>query len=518
MTVDLDFDNEPDYCFEWQFGGGTGGTTRAYVNPVRFDFLPIVELGIAMKENESKYLFTIGKLTPYGHFEITETALIHMGQFEYDDKNRAITGPVILNNGTFDQICRGSESDGDQNVNYFILGGHVKMPSFTPGSHVRTPVKSRHCAVNVLGGEIANFYLSGNYNANSTNEGNPHCYIDGGKLDFVASGAKEQIVGDVFWKIDHANIREFYGGGINADKRVKGSIDITINRSKVTKFCGGPQFGDMESGKTVTTNATGTTFGVFYGAGNGGTCYSQYEQTDATSSNPNSHDWETVTNNNTTGNLKNYTALKYRNKATGYHAKYELEMINSSAGTMNNAVCRTYMYSAQFATTNTGNVTSTLSDCTIEGDFYGGGLLGGVSGNVTSTLSGNTVVQGDVYGAGYGIAELTVDVLPKGYTPPKRDANTAVITAPQYPDATTYYWTHDTTFGSTTLSTSSPAIQNPNGDGKNYLYTEISLDNLGTVTGNATLNIQGNTEIHGDVFGGGDKGVVNGSTEVNIEN
>lgn len=516
MTVDLDFDNEPDYCFEWQFGGGSQGVTRAYINPVRFDFLPIVELGIAMKENASKYLFSIGKVTPYGHFEVTETALIHMGQFEYDDQNRTEEGPVILNNGTFDQICRGSESSDNQHVNYFILGGHVKMPSFTPGAHVRKKVKSRHCAVNVLGGEFEYFYLSGNYRDDPTNVGDPHCYIDGGKLDFVASGAKEQIVGDVFWKIDHAYIGEFYGGGINANKRVKGNISTTINRSKVTKFCGGPQFGDMESGKTVTTSATGTTFGVFYGAGNGGTCYSQYDQSDVTSSSPNNYNWET--NNNSSGKLANYTALKYINKATGYHAKYELEMINSSAGTMNNAVCRTYMYSAQFATTNTGHVTSTLTDCTIEGNFFGGGLLGGVNGNVTSTLMGNTVVQGNAYGAGYGVADLTVDVLPKGYTPPKRDENTAVITAPQYPDATTYYWTHDTTFGSTTLSTSSPAILNPNGDGKNYLYTEIPLDNLGTVTGDVFLTIDGTTTVTGNVYGGGESSTVGGNITVNIKN
>ena len=517
MTVDLDFDNEPDYCFEWQFGGGAQGVTRAWINPVRFDFLPIVELGIAMKENGSKYLFAIGKLTPYGHFEITETALIHMGQFEYDDKNRNVAGPVILNNGTFDQICRGSESDDDQNVNYFILGGHVKMPSFTPGSHVRTAKKSRHCAVNVLGGEITYFYLSGNYNANPTNEGNPHCYIDGGKLDFVASGAKEQIVGDVFWEIDHAYIGEFYGGGISADKHVKGNISITINRSKVTKFCGGPQFGDMESGKTVTTEATGTTFGVFYGAGNGGTCYSQFYTSDFTSANP---DWETV-NLNVSGGMNQYIA--YTHISQGYHAKYELEMINSSAGTMNNAVCRTYMYAAQFATTNTGDVTSTLTDCTIEGNFFGGGLLGGVMGNVKSTLLGQTVVRGSVYGGGYGIADLTVDVLPKGntestkYTAPQRDANTSVITAPQYPTPTTYIWTHNTTFGNTTLSTSSPAIINPNGDGKNYLYTEIALDDLGKISGNVKLTIKGNTRVEGNVFGGGDNGVVQGSTEVNIE-
>lgn len=514
MTVDLDFDNEPDYCFEWQFGGGSQGVTRAWINPVRFDFLPIVELGIAMKENASKYLFSIGKVTPYGHFEITETALIHMGQFEYDDQKRTEAGPVILNNGTFDQICRGSESSDNQHVNYFILGGHVKMPSFTPGAHVRKKVKSRHCAVNVLGGEFEYFYLSGNYRDDPTNEGNPHCYIDGGKLDFVASGAKEQIVGDVFWKIDHAYIGEFYGGGINANKRVKGNISTTINRSKVTKFCGGPQFGDMESGKTVTTSATGTTFGVFYGAGNGGTCYSQFYSSDFTTNNP---DWETVKDNEK-GGMNKYVPYTYINRSQGYHAKYELEMINSSAGTMNNAVCRTYMYAAQFATTNTGDVESTLTDCTIEGNFFGGGLLGGVSGNLTSTLKGNTVVQGNAYGAGYGIADLTVEVLPKGYTAPTRDENTSVITAPQYPDATTYYWTHDTTFGSTTLSTSSPAILNPNGDGKNYLYTEISLDNLGAVTGNATLNIEGNTVIHGNVFGGGDQGVVEGSTEVNIVN
>ena len=522
MTVDLDFDNEPDYCFEWQFGGGTQGVTRAWINPVRFDFLPIVELGIAMKENASKYLFSIGKVTPYGHFEVTETALIHMGQFEYDDQYRTEEGPVILNNGTFDQICRGSESSNNQHVNYFILGGHVKMPSFTPGSHVKKPIKSRHCAVNVLGGEIPYFYLSGNYITTPTNEGSPHCYIDGGKLDFVASGAKEQIVGDVVWKIDHGYIGEFFGGGINADKAVAGNIDITINRSKVwKKFCGGPQFGNMNNGKTVTTRATGTTFEVFYGAGNGGTCYSQYDQSDNTPENPNSYNWES------TGKLANYTALTYRNKATGYHAKYELEMINSSAGTMNNAVCRTYMYAAQFATTNTGTISSTLTDCTVETNFFGGGLLGGVNGSITSKLTGHTVVKGNVYGAGYGIANLTVDVLPKEtentYTPPTRNENTSVITPATYPTATTYTWTNNKTFGNTTLSTTSPAILNPNGDGENFLYTEISLDNLGTVTGAVTLTITDSSVIGttgdtttGHVFGGGDESEVDGSTTVNI--
>ena len=516
MTVDLDFDNEPDYCLEWQIGNGT---SRALISPVRFDFLPIVELGYAMKENGSTNLFAIGKLTPLGHFEVTETAIIHMGQFEFENENRKLEGPVILNNGVFEQISRGTQSGTGQHITYFIVGGHVKMPQFTPGSHVREGV-FRHCAVNVLGGEFAKFFLSGNFKADvKANKDNPHCYIDGGKLDFVASGGKEQIDGNVFWKIDHAYIGEFYGGGINSDKPVTGSIDISIDRSRVTKFCGGPQFGDMAKDMTVTTSATGTKFGVYYGAGNGGTCYSQFYTSDFTTDNP---DWETK-KDNVSGGMSTYSALTYRNKATGYHAKYELEMINSSAGTANNAVCRTYMYAAQFATTNTGNVTNTLTDCTVETDFFGGGLLGGVTGSVTSTLSGNTIIDGSVYGAGYGIAELTVDVLPKeGYTAPTRNANTAVISAPGYPTATTYYWTHNTSYGSATLSTSSPAILNPNGDGKNYLYTEISLDNLGTVTKNVTLTLKGNTKVgtsgtgH-NVYGGGDQSAVTGNTIVELE-
>ena len=44
MSVDLDFDEEPDYCLEWQLGKEM---TRQVIAPIRFDFLPVVELGIA---------------------------------------------------------------------------------------------------------------------------------------------------------------------------------------------------------------------------------------------------------------------------------------------------------------------------------------------------------------------------------------------------------------------------------------------------------------------------------------
>lgn len=514
MSVDLDFDNEPDYCLEWQLGQNT---TRAMISPVRFDFLPIVPLGYAMKEDGSKNLYTIGKMTPYNHFEVTETAFLNMGQFDYENKGRG-EGPIILNNGKFIQVYRGTDGSDDQHVTYWLLGGHVQMPCFSPGAHPNAGQKwkSRHCAVSVLGGEFEKFFLTGNYNSNVTpNVDDPHCYISGGKMDMVAAAAKEGINGSVYWKIDHAYIGEFYGGGITADKVVTGKINITIDRSRVRKFCGGPMFGDMATNMGVTTQATGTTFGVFYGAGNGGTNYMQYASTDATinvdeenGTDYNTYDWEE------NGNLKSYTPLTYRNKATGYHAKYELEMINSSAGTQDNAVNRTYLYAAQFATTNTGAVSSTLTDCTVTDNFYGAGNLGGVNGDVTSLLQGTTKVLGNVFGAGFSAQIPTVDIYSKEYTKPQRDVNTTVITPPVYPTPTTYTWTNETTIGETTLSKSSPDYTGPKG---NYLFTEVPLNNLGTVSGDVNLSIEGTCEIGGDVYGGGDESNVTGSTTINLK-
>ena len=56
-SVDLDFDNEPDFCFEWQF---SKGTTRLNLHPIRFDFLPVSPLGRAIRTGGA--LQTIGHL------------------------------------------------------------------------------------------------------------------------------------------------------------------------------------------------------------------------------------------------------------------------------------------------------------------------------------------------------------------------------------------------------------------------------------------------------------------------
>ncbi len=53
-------------------------------------------------------------------------------------------------------------------------------------------------------------------------------------------------------------------------------------------------------------------------------------------------------------------------------------------------------------------------------------------------------------------------------------------------------------------------------DGKWYCYTWNSLDDLGAVTGTATLTIDGTTTVAHSVYGGGEESAVGGNTVVNI--
>ena len=529
ISADFDLDDEPDYCLVWQLGTGTN---RQDICPIRFDFLPVIEMGMAMKEDGSTQYYSLGCYLPLGHFEVTETSLIHFGQFEFGNKNRTKDAPLILNGGIYDQYCKGTKAheDADDHIDYVILGGNVYMPSFSPGAHVNSNAKfpTRHCAVNVLGGRINNLYLTGNFNNGVTpNTDNPHCYIDGGNIKHVAAAGKEGINGDVYFKINHSVIKEFYGGSTLADKLVTGNINVTVDNSNITKYCGGPKFGDMASGKTVTTNATGTTFGVYYGGGNGGTSYVQYESADNTV-----NDVTAGFNWNTTGKLNSYTPNGYRSGGKNYMADYEMEIVNTSTGTdAKKGIFRTYLYAAQFSATNTGPITNNLTDCKVLTSFYGGGNLGGVIGDVTSTLT-DTEVLGSAFGAGYSASVPEVTIYNKDKTAPTLNVYTGIITPTPDPDptstSTTYTWCYKNKTTNVVIpsgvvipagvNTSNPTFEY---GGKKYFYTEESLENLGTVTGKATLNINGTTTVGKSVYGGGEEsGVGDGTdgdgTEVNI--
>ena len=556
MSIDKDLDNEPDYCFELQF---RRQFARPGIQPIRFDFLPVPELGMAVRHNQNQN--TIGIFIPQGHFEITETSYMHTTQFEYDaakfgsgpaggQAGTKVPAPVILNGGHFEQIV--VRYGPQNNTQYFIMGGHFRMLRFTPGAHTNTgqSAKVRLCAVNAIGGEFTEFYLSGIYrpDINPTSiaaQGNPHCYINGGKFGLIAGAGYDKILGSVYFKIDHSYIGEFYGGGINGSKPIGGSIDVTIDHSYVEKYCGGPKIGAMTSGKTVTTHATGTIFGRYYGGGNGGTSYYREKKEDGNIdfTNPstlaywNNHGYDVFNPLNTISGLTTQYEGTGDNK--GYHALFEFECFVESNGLGDKPTIRSYLHWAQFGTTTTGDVSNTLVNCTVKKNFYGGGNLANVNGKVTSTLTDCTIL-GNVYGGGYsgkiepfrihnkdaahfpyidgaglmqdGLNRLnSLDYIDREYTWCYKNATTGEM----FPQGVVIPASANTGANAT--------FEYPVGSNKWYVLTTVSLEGLGAVSQNVSLTLEGTTTVGtpgvngtGNVYGGGDESEVLQNTLVKI--
>lgn len=579
MSADFDFDNEPDFCLEWQF---RNSIDRPGIQPIRFDFLPVVELGMAVRHNNLAY--AIGIFVPHGHFEMTETSFMRTTQFEYDgpsNENYRVTGksPMIINGGEY-ELFNVRKHSADR-TSYFLLGGKAWIHRFAPGAHPNTgdSPTADLCVVNAIGGEYPEFYLSGIYRpelAAATNQAAPHCYTNGGKFGIMAGAGYDKVKNGVTFKINHSLIGEFYGGGINGSNPIGGNIVVTIDNSRVAKYCGGPKVGDM-TGKTVTTNATNTTFGVFYGGGNGGNSYYRQLRRDGDMAashigtwTDEQYDWTKFSPINTyyddgteTGFDNNNKEKRIDNK--GYHAEYEFEVFNQSNGVSDQITQRGFIKWIQFGITITGNVTNTLTDCVVNTDFFGGGNLATVNGTVTSTLT-NTIVKENVFGAGYSASIPTFTVHDKDHpTYPSMDF-AGTITDGSIPNKQEngkdieYEWTNELNGKTKAERKADPAYQK---DGKWYCYTWNSLENLGAVTGavtltlkgdtkvgydkdgnpvagggnvygggdasavkvkegvaksgNTTIYLAGNTQVLGNVFGGGNKGLVEGSATVNIQ-
>ncbi len=492
MSVDLDNNNEPDYCMFHQHH------ERKDIAPIRFDFLWHPGVGMAHRMDGTGRMPNQGIFHANGWFEITETALARYTEFEYGYGDNT---PMILNNGIFDQfVSRHDEATTQKS--YMILGGNLYMQCFSPGVHPDNSGATTHCPVTVLGGEFKEFYLSGTYRPNATvsQSDNASCYIDGGKFGTVAGAGQEQIDGDVFFKVNHAEIDEFYGGGINAVKPITGDIQIVIDNSHVVKYCGGPKFGDVQGGKHVVTSAEGTQFDAYYGAGNGGTSLyrtmpkSNYEL----SFDPSSTFATWVTESYT--NPGGYTSGR------GVLVQPDYEFFTWAGGSSDSQVGRYYMLYASFSKATTRNVTSSLTKCKI-GNYYGGGMIGQVDGEIASSLTDCTVT-GNVFGGGFSASVPTVDVYSSGdfTTYPKFDANAGVYVQGVFGTPVTYTWA---------VWDAAPTDSYLN-DTNNTIYTS-SLDGLGQVSGKIKLEITGGS-VGGSVYGGGDESESQNNTEVVITN
>ena len=555
-SIDLNQDNEPDYCLIFRSG------KQKPVAPIRYDFITIPGMAMTMKMATHTNLAIPGNCKPMGWFEITTTGLIKFGQFEHSYESKTLA-PLILMGGVIDQFVanntagtNGNKPGNNNRTEYMIFGDNVWFKLLSDGTHADNVSPTPHRPISLTGGEYEALYLSGYFRPEATactassGDRNAKCYIDGGKFGEVAGAGQEKIDGNVTWVINHADIDNFYGGGINSAKAITGNISTTIKNSRVDVFCGGPKFGNMAPGKTVTTEATDCTFRKYFGGGYGGTAIyrdrkeNQFESLNYI--NDSKGDWATWIRNSYDGSSTGYYRGKYIS-GKGVAVNYEYEFFGGSKGN----VARLYIDYASFSLAQTNDVTSTLTGCTVLENFYGGGSLGAVKGNDTSILT-NCIIKGNVFGAGYSVDIPTVTVRNTGgwSVVPYYNNSTAIYEDPIWPGEVVYTWDNQS------VSDGDQALV----DDGFKIKTDEPLDGLGVVSGNVSLTIkgtskigtldgegnlvegtgnvfgggeesavsgesavtvtvtlQGKTEVYGDVFGGGNKGRVDGSTTVTIE-
>lgn len=499
-SVDLDGDNEPDYSFILRFD------SRTQFHPVRYDFLNLIGLGMAQKSNGGTGSYNFGIMQPLGWFETTNTSLFRVTQFEYDRSNRG-AAPYIVQGGVIEQWVSGQSNGVANNTTYFLVGGNVWFKEFHRGTHQDKDYQSKHPPVSVSGGDYDEFYLTGLYRGDITSYAdNAECYINGGRFGTVAGAAMEGLgkangadnTGNITWQVQNADIREFFAGGINAAKPVTGNLSTTITGGYIELYCGGPKFGDMSVGKTVTTTATGCTFGTFFGAGYGGNSYSRQA--------PYNHNnvINFPHNNAQAGNDASWNAWlarfynqDYSSTYGGVSTQFNYQFLPMS-GNLDNCA-RIFVEYVKFSLATCRNVTSTLTGCTILNDYYGGGSLGAVNGPASSTLDSCTV-NGNVYGAGFSASLPTVEVDSIGFrVEPYYYDSLGTYRTGVKGTTTTYTWEHG----------NSISIDKPN----HILYTTEDLTTLGQVMGNVSLTITGNSHILGDVYGGG--ALSNANTDAN---
>jgi len=546
MSVDEDNDHEPDYSLIYHHTG------RSSITPIRYDFLNIPGTAQAQKPNGASLIcnFTIFKTR--GWFEVTNTALFYTSQLEYEnlDSNTKTDAPLILLGGVVDQFVSTQSKAVTGKTIYIHVGGNVWIKEFGMGTHSDGSQSTPHVPVSVTGGEFPGFYLTGTYNANAAvRTDNAECYISGGYFHEAAGASLEQIDGDVHWQIYDADIDNFFGGGINDAKPIKGNITTDIYNSHVTLFCGGPKFGNMTldtknpaNNKKVTTNAEGCTFGKFFGAGYGGTSIAKKKYYDKDGD----QNWATLQGyyytenggdrgkyfNGTSTGSSQISGKDYGKKGPGVATDFDYEFFVWSSGKTG---ARLFVKFASFSLAQCNDVKSTLKGCTINGDYYGGGSLGKVVGTATSIIDSCTV-YGNVFGGGFSASLPEIKVRKAGfkykgkdsnnkdtYYFPNFNSNSGMFEPGEFSDEETFTW-RAASDDEKTLTDNQSGIEES--DKHKYVYTTQNLTGLGQVA-HTNLTIRNNTFVQGKivegssiggVFGGGDESAVNETTTVNIEN
>lgn len=504
MSIDADRNQVPDYNMPFYLSGNTkkpNNSGRTECPSIRFDFLCCPGVGIS-SYTRNGYLADVSIFHSKGWLEFTETCMIHTTEFEIRPQNFSNSSPVILNGGIHDKLLQGTTSDyaagNNDKLTYIRLGGKAYVKAFWPGNKNnsdKTTISGK--PINVSGGQIDQCYMTADADSKLIS-GNINFYCNGGYIKEYLGAYQQQVTGNVTTKIDHALIDAFYGGGSydSQTAQIAGNIDNTINNSYVKFYCAGPKFGMMADGKTVTTHATGTTFGEYYGAGYGGTALTKVNKSSA-SPNYGTGDY------NFAQPWTTYTDQRLKYDATyGTGVGYSF-LFNMYAGGAHQGNATIYVDYARLSLASTRNVSSTLTNCRLEQNFYGGGCQGMVNGTITNILNNCTVV-GSVFGGGYKASATPINVYPT--TQPTYavfKAAEGLFTEFGTTEPEVYSWVQSNTNG--TVDQTAKTIS-----------TTVDMSQMGRVTGAITTTVSGGT-VGENVFGGGNESPSNNNTTVLIK-
>lgn len=360
---------------------------------------------------------------------------------------------------------------------------------------------------------------------------------------------------DVNIEVYGGTIGNIYGAGQFYTSKVHGDVNLSFSNAKITgNVYGGGKGGNVLGNVNLDINnceILGTVFGGGLGLTDSFTKVNDYTS-DVESTN--SFEYAVQKYNETVGKPGENFSFLWDEAPSGF-PRYDREtgevytrLYHSAALTQG----RYYLYEYQIKGTLTlaiinGDVLVNINNSKISKDVYGGGSISAIEGSISLNIK-NSDIKGTIYGGGDGVSDTGTITL---FQP--LDAET--YKGPRYVNATVndktqslgafkwsndedildvfngiYYcknnvvWLFDALSGYPTkikvadLSSEQKVVYDKYGNAS-YVYSSLTA-RLGEVGGDITLNID-NVSLTGSnkvIFGGGNKGIVKGSTSVTFSN
>lgn len=416
---------------------------------------------------------------------------------------------------------------------HYTLGKNVTVTNFYMGTSYTTEGLANYSygdtTLDIFGGKVTTGVYSANSAMLSNTYANRTINIVKGNIKTLYGGSTAGTIwGDVIINVRNSDITNLYGGGNYFSAYTYGDVTLNISNSRITKLNGGGYNGNVlpapadatyvtpGHGGKVTMNITDGSVinGDLFGSGMGGSqtlSASKLSSVSVTNfTNGNAPEWWYAP-------FTDYPAV---DEETGYIITEKYHSLTGTANSHTTSVyCYRYTVRAYLSLAMVGNVEINIADSTIKGNVYGGGSIAVVNGNTDIKITNGSVITGYVFGGGDGVTvpgKVTVykPLDPATYVPL---AGTLKADGSYTGNSTEKAKVEASKYGSFTWTTDTAVRDMGWIDYDNLLLYSPNAEGLGMVKGNTSVLID-NSEVKKAVFAGGNAGIVEGSTTLNLQN